>query len=230
MAARIAENHTKPGPDDGAPASGERLRRGLTLEQRRAQRRDDLTSAALELFGTKGYASTSIDELCRTAFVSTRNFYEEFDGREAVLAAVITRIDDDLRRALGMAFANLGDHSVDRLRAGVETVVRLLMEDEAKARIVLVEASAPTQDQVRWRREQRNLLVHHLIDLLATDNLDRKTARRRATAAPTTPDAALAAAGAISELMIAQLGSEQRRGLDALVERCVRAVTLLAPL
>lgn len=65
---------------------------GRTAAERRADRRERLLTAGLELFGTDGYARTPIERICATAGVSTRNFYEEFTGREALLMALHDRV------------------------------------------------------------------------------------------------------------------------------------------
>jgi AcrR family transcriptional regulator len=84
----VQANGDAPSSPSGAPTHRRRVvrtRNGLTPEQRRRQRRQALIEAGLDLFGTKGYNSTSVEEICRTAYVSTRNFYEEFENREALL-------------------------------------------------------------------------------------------------------------------------------------------------
>jgi hypothetical protein len=70
-----------------SPAPGRRKRRilGLDDRQRQAQRRTLLLDAALELFGTRGYAKSSIELLCQTAGIGTNSFYELFPNKEAVL-------------------------------------------------------------------------------------------------------------------------------------------------
>ena len=43
---------------------------GRSAAERRAERRERLLAAGLELFGTRGYAATSIERLCAAASVS----------------------------------------------------------------------------------------------------------------------------------------------------------------
>ena len=84
---------------------------GRTAAERRAERRERLLEAGLQLFGTDGYAATSIEKLCAAAGVSTRSFYEEFDGREALLMALHDRVT---QRALDAVIAALGTDERDR--------------------------------------------------------------------------------------------------------------------
>lgn len=55
------------------------------LAERRSQRRARILAAGVELFTTQGYLDTITAHLCSHAGVSLRNFYEEFENKEAVL-------------------------------------------------------------------------------------------------------------------------------------------------
>ncbi|SNR76230.1 transcriptional regulator, TetR family [Haloechinothrix alba] len=74
-------------------ATGARPYRGKDIDQRRAERRARLLDAALELFTSTGYQHAGIARICTLAGVSTRNFYEEFSGKEAVLCELHERIN-----------------------------------------------------------------------------------------------------------------------------------------
>ena len=72
-----------------------RNRRALPLGRREPKLRDSkdrLLAAALELFGTHGYNSVTIDDIARRAGVTKGAFYYYFRGRGDVVA--------DLQRAL----------------------------------------------------------------------------------------------------------------------------------
>jgi AcrR family transcriptional regulator len=70
-----------------------RTYRGMLPEQRRADRRQRLLTAALEVFTTHGYHTARIEQLCSQASVSTRNFYEEFTSKEDVLLTLHDQIN-----------------------------------------------------------------------------------------------------------------------------------------
>ena len=60
--------------------------------QRRGRRRERLIRAGRDLFADQGYHRTSIVQVCATAKVSTRAFYEECAGRQALLLAVHEKV------------------------------------------------------------------------------------------------------------------------------------------
>ena len=53
------------------------------------KRRELLEEALLELMRTKGYAQTTVTDICRAADIPRRTFYRYFDCKEAVLRAVM---------------------------------------------------------------------------------------------------------------------------------------------
>lgn len=137
-----------------APADGRGRRyRDKTATERRAERRARLLEAALDAFGNAGYRSTSIEQLCADAGVSTRNFYEEFAGREALLIA----LHDDLNaRALDAVVSAIADVDPDdlpaRADAGVRAYFGVMTSDERWARIALVESVGVSPNAEAHRR------------------------------------------------------------------------------
>ena len=115
--------------------------RDKTTSERRAERRARLLGAALDAFGTDGYRATSIEQLCAAAGISTRNFYEEFSGREELVIA----LHDDLNaRALEAVVQAIADIDPDdlpaRAHAGVRAYFSVMTSDRRWARIALVES------------------------------------------------------------------------------------------
>ena len=57
-----------------------------SLRQRHAERtRDAIVAAAFELFASKGYAETTIDEIAERADVAPRTFFRYFPAKEALI-------------------------------------------------------------------------------------------------------------------------------------------------
>jgi AcrR family transcriptional regulator len=128
--------------------------RDQTPTERSDGRRVRLVEAALEAFGTDGYAGTSIEDLCARAGISTRNFYESFPSREALLIALH---DDVNSRALEAVLIAIGAVDPDdlpaRARAGVRAYFEVMTSDRRWARIALVESVGVSREAQRHRDE-----------------------------------------------------------------------------
>ena len=89
------------------------------------------------------YANTTIEELCRSAYVSTRNFYEEFPSRSAVLTALSVQIGEDIIGAFLEVEAPPGPNAAARqVQAGVAMLVQMMVDDPRLARVAFVETMA----------------------------------------------------------------------------------------
>ncbi|MFI0367175.1 TetR/AcrR family transcriptional regulator [Actinomadura sp. 1N219] len=137
---------------------------GRSAEERRAERRERLLAAGLELFGTRGYAATSIERLCATASVSTRNFYEEFSGREELLTALHRTINERASQALATAFTEGADADLaSRVERAVRAFVTVTASDPRWARIAFVEvigvSAGLERHRLSWRGQWEDALL-----------------------------------------------------------------------
>jgi AcrR family transcriptional regulator len=115
--------------------------RGVGPGQRRAERRERLLLAGLEEFTTTGYRSTKIAELCGLAGVSTRNFYEEFRGKEDVLLALHARINETAMAKVTAELDQVADADVvTRIGKLVDVFVDSVTVDPRLPRLNYVEA------------------------------------------------------------------------------------------
>ncbi|SHL16270.1 transcriptional regulator, TetR family [Pseudonocardia thermophila] len=133
-----------------------RVYAGRSAEQRRAERRNRLLAAGLDLFGGQGYRNTSIEALCTAAGVSTRAFYEEFTGREDLLLALHDQVAARAYDAMVETAAALGDVPLpERTDAILCAFVRAACTDPKAARIAFAEvlgvSPAVDQHRLQWR-------------------------------------------------------------------------------
>lgn len=84
-----ARTHPSDTPDNATP--GTRRAAAQRLKMRR-----ELSSAAMELFATKGYEATTVDEIAAAAGVARRTFFRHFRSKEE---AIFPDHDDTLVRA-----------------------------------------------------------------------------------------------------------------------------------
>jgi AcrR family transcriptional regulator len=115
--------------------TGERRYGGKTAAERRAERREQLLDAGLELFGTQGFAAVTIEALCAQAGLNPRYFYEQFATREEVLGAVYDRHVQAVLATVGAAIADSPSDPAQRLSAGLTAFVTATLADERAARI-----------------------------------------------------------------------------------------------
>jgi TetR/AcrR family transcriptional regulator, mexJK operon transcriptional repressor len=70
---------------------------GRPIRADAAKLRDKILRVATELFLSQGYGSTSIEAVAARAGVSKRTFYDRFDDKEALFAAVVHAIIANIR-------------------------------------------------------------------------------------------------------------------------------------
>ncbi len=168
-------------------------------------------AAGLELFGTVGYAGTSIDDICAASGVTARHLYELFAGREALLRAVYDDIIASTQRAVVQALA-LAQGAESRATAGIAAFVRSYLEDPRRARIACLEVIGVSPDIERHRRA----IIHSFAGVIE--------AQARALVAqgvlPAEGDyelVGIAGAGAINELIADWLGRRDKPSVERFV-------------
>lgn len=190
---------------------------GRSELERRADRRNRLVQAGLELFGTEGWAAATIERLCAVAGVATRSFYEEFSSREDLLRAVYEDIMAGVvTQVLPAVTASTG--SVEqRIRTGLQGYVGYLTDDPRRAKV------AHREVRVAGVLEQdRYAMILRFADIIATETrLDQGASSRIL---------GLALAGAVTEVLVDWVAQAEPRPptgpmVDTLVRLYVAAVT-----
>ena len=133
MLANVKKNSAAPKPS--------RIHGGLTPEERDAARRRRIMDAGIEIFGTEGYAGSRINDICKLARVTARNFYDHFASREALLAAVYDEIIAEVRDAWVEAVDGAPMEPVAKFRAGITAFAETMAADERRLRINFVEVN-----------------------------------------------------------------------------------------
>lgn len=125
-----------------------------TADERRAARRARMLSAGLDAFGGPlGYRGTTIEALCTAAGVSTRNLYEEFGSREALLIALHDDLNERALHAVVAALADVDPLDVHaRAHGATSAYLQVMTTDRRWARIALVEMVGTSPDTEAARR------------------------------------------------------------------------------
>lgn len=129
--------------------------RGLDAGQRRAERREQLLDAALNLFAANGYLGTSIEQICSTAYIGTKSFYELFSSREECYVALLRRTSERLEeRMVGVAAQAAGNERQEAPRL-LATFVHELVDDPRVTKVTFGMASGISELVERQRRANR---------------------------------------------------------------------------
>jgi len=135
--------------------------RGVSAEERTAERRRRLQESCLNVVGADGVAATTVDRVCADAKLTKRYFYESFTDLDALLLAAIEDLMVTLREEMEVAVAALPDAS-ERTRAAVAILIDTLAEDPRRARLYV---ECPGHPALRLYREQA---VASFTDFVAT--------------------------------------------------------------
>lgn len=85
--------------------------------------RRELAAAAMELFASKGYEETTVDEIAAAAGVARRTFFRHFRAKEE---AIFPDHDDTLERAKAvLEAAPPHEHPLDTVCRGIKEVMRM---------------------------------------------------------------------------------------------------------
>ncbi|MBO0883639.1 MAG: TetR/AcrR family transcriptional regulator [Mycobacterium sp.] len=153
---------------------------GQPVADRQRQRRARFLDSGLTVFAREGYMGSSVGAICKDAGLSSRQFYEEFTGREALLLELYQQIDAEAREAVLAALADRGSETTawvqrdnpaahrppegySAIDAAVRAYVLSLGSDPRRARVALVEVvgAGPRMDRMRMtsRRAWGKLLA-----------------------------------------------------------------------
>jgi AcrR family transcriptional regulator len=203
-----------------APA-GPRLYRGLSPAERNAQRRERLLEAGLELFGTEGYARTSIRAVSAKAGLNSRYFYESFSSREDLLYCVYEKVIRDVASAV-IEVTGRAETIEEQAHEGLRVAWTILTEDPRKARVIALEVVGVSERLERLRRDNR----HAFADLLVQNTrlIHGEGVRSRLNPVLT----ARSLMGAVVEMLVDWINDDVDATVEELVDHFTQLFTVVA--
>ena len=192
---------------------------GVPLTDRRIERRALLIDAAFALFGDEGESAVSVRSVCRQSSLNTRYFYESFADTDELLGAVYDEVAAGLNSEVEAAITASDGTDVERLRAGIRTVLGFSSADARRGRVLFTEARANPVLAARRTIAQDTLRQMILTERRQAHAGDDLTATHVAAAMST---------GAMAELAQQWLAGDLGADLDAVVDHAVRFVLLNA--
>ena len=109
---------------------------GETQAERVARRRQQFLDAGLQVFGTSGFRTATVRQLCRHAELTDRYFYESFENTEDLLVAVYEREFDHLQQVVLAALAD--EAALRDPMVAVEKALNALFEMASEPRVARV--------------------------------------------------------------------------------------------
>ena len=193
--------------------AGARIYGGVSADDRRSKRREQLLDAGLELLGTEGWAGTTMTAVCARAGLTERYFYESFTDREELLLAVFDRITAEAAEVILVAIEASPREARPRSRAAIAAFVELMTDDPRKGRIAFVEAmgsEALMRRRYETIQEFAGLLVEQAHDFYGLpkggDQLTELTS--------------FVLVGGLAEALMAWLGGGLKTSREQLIEDC----------
>ena len=122
----------------GKSAVGRRYR-GVSEEVRRTERRQRFIEAGLDVFGGRGYHSSTVRSICASAGLTERYFYESFENSEDLLCVVYNACVQRLREHMLAALVEAPQDPEQMARIALHQVFECVRDDPRLARILFIE-------------------------------------------------------------------------------------------
>lgn len=129
-----------PTADTTNNAKQQRQFKGLSLEERKALRRQKLIEAGLQAYGTHGFFAVTVKDICTEAKLTERYFYESFKRSEELFKVVYLNLIEDLQKNILQQVNHALPHHEKMIEVGLSTLLTILQNDPRIARILFIDA------------------------------------------------------------------------------------------
>jgi AcrR family transcriptional regulator len=145
-----------------------RIKKSGSVTLRSDNRREDILDASARLFGSRGYASTSIRDIANAVGMLPGSIYYHFTSKEELLLAVHQEGVSHIFNAVQFALSKSGDAPWDRLEAASVAHLTALLTGGSYASVVTPEFHRGLQDSLKAQmiaqRDAYEALFRSLID------------------------------------------------------------------
>jgi AcrR family transcriptional regulator len=182
-------------------------------EARKAQTRERIVAAALDLLAEGGYASAGVQAVAARAGVATGSVYRHFTSKDDLFTEVFRRAAALELATVQAAGADDGRPVRERVAAGAEAFARRALAQPTRAYALLAEPvdAAVEMQRLAFRRGYRDVFVRVLDQGIERGEL----------APHDTETVAAALVGALGEALVGPLSNSTRNGHEALVATLV---------
>ena len=192
-------------------------------EQRKAQTREAIVSAALDQLAEGGYASATVQVVAKRAGVATGSVYRHFPSKADLFAEAFRRASGIEMDVFAKAMADDGRSATERVAAATEAFARRALAAPTRAYALIAEPVDPAVEAERlaFRRGYRDVLVEVLNDGIERGEFEPHD----------TQTTAAALVGAIGEALVGPLSpaADHTGSYDPLVAAVVQFTTGALP-
>lgn len=118
----------------------ERQFKGLSLTERKEARREKLIEAGIAMYGTQGFFSVTVKDVCNEAKLTERYFYESFKKSEELFQTVFLRMISKMQSCLTQAVLMAAPEPKNMVTAGLSALLNTIKDDPRMARIIYIDA------------------------------------------------------------------------------------------
>lgn len=131
------DSNTRPKP---TKVNKERQFKGLSLTERKHARREKLIEAGIETYGTQGFFSVTVKDVCNEAKLTERYFYESFKKSEDLFQTIFLKLIETLQQNVMQSVMQAAPDPSKMIDAGLGALLRTLKDDPRLARIIYIDA------------------------------------------------------------------------------------------
>jgi AcrR family transcriptional regulator len=113
--------------------------KGLTITERKQLRRQKIIQAGIERYGTAGFFAVTVKEICVTAHLTERYFYESFKKSDELFQCIFLQLIAELQGNILRAMAQ-SDESEAMLHNALHAFLTTLKNNPGMARIIYIDA------------------------------------------------------------------------------------------
>lgn len=118
----------------------ERQFKGMSLSERKVARREKLIEAGIETYGTQGFFSVTVKDVCNEAKLTERYFYESFKKSEDLFQTLFLQLIEKMQHTLMQSVMQGSPDPMDMIHSGLNGFFAFLQDDPRIARIIYIDA------------------------------------------------------------------------------------------
>lgn len=159
-----------------AKSNKERQFKGLSLTERKQLRREKLIEAGIEAYGTHGFFSVTVKDICNEAKLTERYFYESFKKSENLFQTIFLQLIDELQRNVMQAIMQASADPKKMIEAGLTALLTTLKDNPRMARIIYIDAmlvqELHNQATIQETMSRFDRMIHAFV-MLMMPNINR---------------------------------------------------------